>query len=66
MQKKLKISHHKLTCPHCRQNLKKEWLFICTTNEYVKYIYMCSHCKEVIGIFNNKLNKTAIKNLALN
>jgi len=60
MQKKLKISHHKLTFPHCRQNVEKEWLFICTTIEDVKYSYICSLCDEITGIFNNKVSETKL------
>jgi len=65
MQKKLKISHHKMTCPNCRKNVKKEWLFICTTIEDVKYIYICSLCSEIIGVFNNRLSGTLINELEL-
>jgi hypothetical protein len=65
MQKKLKISHHRITCPHCGEIIKKEWLFICTADEDIKYIYICPLCEEIIGVYNQGLNKKIINQIEL-
>jgi hypothetical protein len=41
-------------CPHCSQKLSRMWFRQLSGFFGKRYIYMCSHCRKVLGVSHRK------------